>query len=139
MSWSSAGSPPRSRRKHFKAARDGFEAAVGALRPGARCSDVDAAVRAAFKQNGFPVAHYSGHQIGATVNEQPRVVPYDTTPVETGHGLLLRAGGRCRAGGYDGSPPGAHGRGDGFRQRDSESVSLGHGVAEEADGKEVEA
>jgi len=31
-----------------------------------------------------PVAHYSGHQIGVAVNELPRLVPYDHTPVEVG-------------------------------------------------------
>ena len=25
--------------------------------------------------------HYMGHQIGATVNELPRLVPYDHTPI----------------------------------------------------------
>jgi Xaa-Pro aminopeptidase len=76
--------PSPEQRRYFKASKDGFEAAVGSLKPGARACDIDAAIRAAFKGNGFGVTHYGGHQIGATVNENPRIVAYDTTPVEPG-------------------------------------------------------
>ena len=30
------------------------------------------------------MAHYAGHQIGVTVNENPRLVPYDRTPIAAG-------------------------------------------------------
>jgi len=57
-------------------------------RPGlyalALCCDVDLAARNALKKSGLPAAHYSGHQIGATVNEGPRIVPFDTTAVQAG-------------------------------------------------------
>ncbi len=95
--------PSADQKRHFKASRDGFEAAVGALRPGARCCEVEAAVRAAFEKNGFPVAHYSGHQIGATVNEQPRIVPYDTTPVEVGMVFCFEPGVYAGPGGTTGA------------------------------------
>jgi len=76
--------PSTEQRKYFKTAKDGFEAAVESLRPGTRCCDVENSVRKAFEKNGFSVVHYSGHQIGATVNELPRIVPYDKSVVESG-------------------------------------------------------
>ena len=33
---------------------------------------------------GLPMAHYAGHQIGVTVNELPRLVPYDHSLIEPG-------------------------------------------------------
>jgi Xaa-Pro aminopeptidase len=95
--------PREDQKRYYKASKDGFEAAVGALRPGARCCDIDAAVRNAFKQNGCGVAHYSGHQIGATVNERPRVVSYDPTPVEPGMVFCFEPGVYAGPGGTTGS------------------------------------
>jgi Xaa-Pro aminopeptidase len=36
----------------------------------------------AFAAHGFEAAYYTGHQLGTTVNEDPRLVPYDDTPIE---------------------------------------------------------
>ena len=36
--------------------------------------------------------HYMGHQIGVVVNELPRVVPYDHTPLQTGMVFSLEPG-----------------------------------------------
>ena len=76
--------PNREQKKYFKTAKDGFEAAVESLRPGTRCCDIENSVRKAFEKNGFSVVHYSGHQIGANVNETPRIVSYDKSVVEPG-------------------------------------------------------
>lgn len=76
--------PNKEQKKYFKASKDGFEAAVEMLRPGVRCCDIEVAVGKAFKRNGFKITHYSGHQIGTTVNEKPRIVPYDRSIVESG-------------------------------------------------------
>ena len=57
---------------------------MAALRPGARAAAAAAAAEAAFAAHGLPMAHYAGHQIGAGVNESPRLVPYDQTPIEPG-------------------------------------------------------
>jgi Xaa-Pro dipeptidase len=79
-------------KKYFNAAREAFEAAVEALRPGVRCCDVEQAVQKAFARNGMPVAHYSGHQIGVSVNEMPRLVQYDQTVVEAGMVFAIEPG-----------------------------------------------
>ena len=36
--------------------------------------------------------HYMGHQIGVTVNELPRVVPYDDTPIQASMVFSLEPG-----------------------------------------------
>ena len=67
---------------YFRAARAAFDAAVAARRPGTPARAVHAAAEAAFREHGFEPAHYTGHQLGTTVNEDPRLVPYDDTEVE---------------------------------------------------------
>ena len=57
---------------------------MAALRPGAKASDAARAAEAAFAKHGLPMAHYAGHQIGVTVNELPRLVPYDDLPIAPG-------------------------------------------------------
>jgi Xaa-Pro aminopeptidase len=96
--------PTADQARFFRAARNEFEAAVEQLRPGLVASDGHEGARAAFAAAGFEPAHYTGHQIGVTVNEDPRLVPYDHMPIEPGmvfsvapgiHGGDLRAGARC--------------------------------------------
>ena len=79
------GKDPRAEQlRFFRAARDACEAAIEALRPGKQACDASTAVARTLEQHGFRVAHYSGHQIGASLNERPRLVPYDTSPIEAG-------------------------------------------------------
>jgi Xaa-Pro aminopeptidase len=84
--------PTAEQLRYFSAARDAFETAVEELRPGRLACDVHAAAAAAFRQHGFEAAHYTGHQIGATVNEDPRLVPYDRTPIEPGMVFAVEPG-----------------------------------------------
>jgi Xaa-Pro aminopeptidase len=96
--------PSADQARFFRAARNAFEAAVEELRPGRVASDADAAARAAFAADGFEPRHYTGHQIGVSVNEDPRLVAYDRTPIEAGmvfsvepgmYGGELGTGARC--------------------------------------------
>lgn len=75
-------SPTAHQLKFARASQAACEAAMHALRPGNRAADAYAAAEAAFQAHGLPVAHYAGHQIGVTVNELPRLVPHDQTPIE---------------------------------------------------------
>lgn len=71
-------------RRYAKASQAACEAAMAALRPGARACDAFAAAERAFQSFGLQSAHYAGHQIGVVVNELPRLVPYDLTVIEAG-------------------------------------------------------
>ncbi len=68
--------------KYARASQAAFEAAATNLRPGKLASEVWAAANAAYEKHGLAMPHYMGHQIGATVNELPRLVPYDHTPIQ---------------------------------------------------------
>lgn len=70
--------------RYARASQAACEAGMSALRPGAFAHDASAAAAAAFAKFGLPNAHYTGHQIGVTVNELPRLVPYDHTPIQAG-------------------------------------------------------
>ena len=50
-----------------------FEAARGAMRPGATCHDVHRAVSNGFLDRGFHLGHVTGHSIGMTMIEFPKV------------------------------------------------------------------
>ncbi|CAN5576555.1 Xaa-Pro peptidase family protein [soil metagenome] len=79
-----AAEPTADQRRYGRAAVAACEAAMGALKPGAKARDAFAAAEAAFASFGLPMAHYAGHQIGVTVNEFPRLVPYDDRTIEPG-------------------------------------------------------
>jgi Xaa-Pro aminopeptidase len=50
-----------------------FELARDAMRPGASCHDVHRAVSAGFVQRGYHLGHVTGHSIGMTMIEFPKV------------------------------------------------------------------
>ena len=50
-----------------------YDAARGAMRPGASCHDVHRAVSAGFTERGYHLGHVTGHSIGMTMIEFPKV------------------------------------------------------------------
>jgi Xaa-Pro aminopeptidase len=76
--------PMAEQRRYAKASQAACEAAMASLCVGKQASDAWQAADAAFRSFGLESAHYAGHQIGVTVNETPRLVPYDHTPIEVG-------------------------------------------------------
>jgi len=89
--------------RYAKASQAACEAAMAALWPGARAADAAAAAEAAFAGYALPMAHYAGHQIGVTVNELPRLVSYDSTPIEAGMVFSVEPGAYQGAGGSFGA------------------------------------
>jgi Xaa-Pro aminopeptidase len=70
--------------------RAGIERAAETLRPGIRANAFDALVRAAvIAGGGTPYAHHSGHSIGVSVHENPRLVPGDDTLLEPGMVIMV--------------------------------------------------
>ena len=98
-----AGDPSAEQLRYFRAVRDACEAAMHVLRPGNRASDAFEAARATFANYGMPVAHYAGHGIGASVNELPRLVPHDLTPIEAGMVFAVEPGAYAGEGGSTGA------------------------------------
>jgi Xaa-Pro aminopeptidase len=98
-----AAEPSTEQRRYARASQRACEAAMDALRPGTVAADAFFAARRAFEDAGLPTAHYAGHQIGATVNELPRLVPYDDTPIEPGMVFSVEPGAYQGAGGTFGA------------------------------------
>ncbi|MDR1507527.1 MAG: Xaa-Pro peptidase family protein [Treponema sp.] len=87
------GTKPTKYQQHFAdTTKAGFEAAVRTIKPGVKCSDVYKAAEKAYERYGEKVPHYIGHQIGCTVNEDPRIVPYDDTLIEENMAFSLEPG-----------------------------------------------
>ena len=84
--------PTAAQIKFARASQAAFAAACESLRPGRLASQAWAAANAAYASHGMQMPHYMGHQIGVTVNELPRVVPYDHTPIEAGMVFSLEPG-----------------------------------------------
>lgn len=76
---------------HMKAAQ---ETAFDALKPGAKCSDVDRAVRAYFEKNDLMPywRHHSGHAIGLRYHEGPFLDSGDDTVMESGMVFTVEPG-----------------------------------------------
>jgi Xaa-Pro aminopeptidase len=84
--------PTDEQRRYARASQAACEAAMAALKPGNRASDAWDAAEAAFQRYGLTSAHYAGHQIGVAVNEPPRLVAYDHTPIEPGMVFAVEPG-----------------------------------------------
>jgi len=84
--------PTTLQKKFARASQAAFYAAVEQLRPGKLASEVWRAANAAYEKHGVQMPHYMGHQIGAVVNELPRLVPYDHTPIQAGMVFAVEPG-----------------------------------------------
>ena len=84
--------PTPTQLRYYRAARAAFEAAIEELRPARRACDAHAAAAAALARHGFEPAHYSGHQVGTSVNEEPRLVPYDESEIRPGMVFAVEPG-----------------------------------------------
>ncbi len=67
------GTPSPEVRRMLEAYEEYFEVAQSALRPGATAHDVHRAVSAGFTQRGYHLGHVTGHSIGMTMIEHPRI------------------------------------------------------------------
>jgi Xaa-Pro aminopeptidase len=95
--------PTETQKKYARASQAAFAVAAENLRPGQRASDVWAAANAAYEKHGMAMPHYMGHQIGATVNELPRLVPYDHTLIQANMVFAVEPGAYQGAGGSFGA------------------------------------
>ena len=79
------GKPPEGDLETYAVMIAAQEAGRAAARPGARCSEVNAACRGPIEEAGRPFfRHRMGHGIGLDVHEQPYISVEDSTPLEPG-------------------------------------------------------
>ena len=67
--------------------------AVSLIRPGVVAQDVDRKVRSRMAAGGYEVySHHTGHGIGLTGHEAPRIVPYNQEKFQEGNVIMLEPG-----------------------------------------------
>ena len=69
--------------------RRALELAIALCRPGVPACDVDTAVRAELADLGPTYPHHTGHAIGASWSEPPRITPYERIALEEGMVLAV--------------------------------------------------
>ncbi|MFN3172241.1 MAG: M24 family metallopeptidase [Hyphomicrobiales bacterium] len=78
--------------KLFNASKETLDLAIAELRPGLRVCDFDAMLRANMQRHGFSYPHHSGHGIGTSVHEFPRLLPDETALIEENMVLMVEPG-----------------------------------------------
>lgn len=88
------GAPSHDQRALFERMVGAQDAALNALRPGARCADVDRAVRAYYEQHDLMTywKHHSGHAIGLRYHEGPFLDVGDATELQPGMVFTVEPG-----------------------------------------------
>jgi Xaa-Pro dipeptidase len=67
--------------------------AISLVRPGVMVNEIDRQVRGFVEGRGYPVyPHHTGHGVGVTGHEEPRIVPYNEVPLQEGMVILLEPG-----------------------------------------------
>jgi Xaa-Pro dipeptidase len=86
------GEPDETVRRAHAAALEALEAAKTAIRPGVRAGDVDDAARSVVESAGGSYPHHSGHGLGLTMHEEPRIIPGSERALEAGMVVALEPG-----------------------------------------------
>jgi Xaa-Pro dipeptidase len=88
-----AGPPSERQVAMHRTARAALELAISLARPGAVAGEIDRQVRQLIADAGYPVyPHHTGHGVGATSHEEPRIVPYSRLALEPGMVVMLEPG-----------------------------------------------
>jgi Xaa-Pro aminopeptidase len=86
------GGPTRSQKRVFQVVSDALQRGLEAVGPGARAGEVDRAVREALTAKGFSCPHHTGHGIGTTYHEEPRLIPGSSRRLREGMVLTIEPG-----------------------------------------------
>jgi Xaa-Pro aminopeptidase len=87
------GQAARKLEKIYHVVRGALKAGTESIRPGVRANELDILVRNYIRQAGYePYPHHTGHGLGATFHDEPRIVPYNTQQLAPGMVLVLEPG-----------------------------------------------
>jgi Xaa-Pro dipeptidase len=84
-----AGEPSDDSKRMLEAYEEYYAAARGALRDGATAHDVHHAISEGFRDRGFEFGHVTGHSIGMTMIEFPKIGEGDETELRSGMVLSM--------------------------------------------------
>jgi Xaa-Pro aminopeptidase len=72
---------------------DALELAISLIRPGVVAGEIDRQVRQLIADSGYPdYPHHTGHGVGTSSHEAPRIVPYSEEVLEEGMVIMLEPG-----------------------------------------------
>lgn len=87
------GEPSNRQQQVYGVVKSALEYGTSLLKPGLRANDLDAKLRTFISDQGYPIyPHHSGHSVGVHTHENPRITPYDTTPLLAGMVVMLEPG-----------------------------------------------
>jgi Xaa-Pro dipeptidase len=87
------GEPSAQMAKIWGIVRDTLRRGIDAVRPGVITKDLDALMRNAIGDAGYEAyPHHSGHGLGTSYHEEPRIVPYNRMALEPGMIVALEPG-----------------------------------------------
>jgi len=76
-----------------KTAAEALDFGISLIKPGAVAKEIDQKVRQFIADAGYPVyPHHTGHGVGVSGHEGPRIVPYNDEVIEEGMVILLEPG-----------------------------------------------
>lgn len=88
-----AGAPSPKQRAMHETAQRALDFGISLIKPGAIAREIDAQVREFIRKAGYPVyTHHTGHSVGVTSHEDPRIVPYNTQALQENMVIMLEPG-----------------------------------------------
>jgi Xaa-Pro dipeptidase len=88
-----AGRPSAELQKMYRASHEALDAAIGAIKPGVAANHIDRVSRDVLSRDGYPpYPHHTGHGIGTTYHEEPRICGYNSMPLQEGMVIALEPG-----------------------------------------------
>ena len=87
------GEPSESQKKIYQVVLETLEMGLEAVKPGVKARDLDSLLRQHIEAKGYPIyPHHTGHGLGTTYHEEPRIVPYNELTLQAGMVLALEPG-----------------------------------------------
>ena len=83
------GAPTAEQQRMHRATTEALAKGIAAARPGVTAAALDAVCRRHVERYGYAYPHHSGHALGTTVHEDPRLVPYEDMVLQAGMVLAL--------------------------------------------------
>lgn len=88
-----AGEPSARQAALHRTVAEALDLAISLVRPGAISGAIDRQVRAFIAGAGYPVYfHHTGHGVGVSGHEEPRIVPYSEIPLAPGMVVMVEPG-----------------------------------------------
>ncbi len=87
------GEAPAELKKIYSVVLEALHMGIQTVKPGLKACDLDNLLRSFIRNRGYPVyPHHSGHGIGTSYHEEPRIVPYNPMQLESGMVIALEPG-----------------------------------------------